>query len=429
MDQCENISVLYVEDDAMTRQNFSIMLKRFVSKLYTASNGLEGLELFRTHLPDIVVTDITMPGMSGLDMARSIKQLAPETEIIILTAFNDTEYLLESISIGITRYIPKPVTLDELSTVISTSSAQIYRKKQHKHHVDSTLLLSQALQQSPTPFLITGIDGSIEFVNDMFCKMTGFLPEDIIGQTPRIFKSGTTPPEVYKELWQTITEGKEWNGELANRKKNGQLYWEEMKIRPLRAADGSVTGYIEACQDISDRKQHEDNLRFLSTHDALTGVHNRAFFDAEMSRFAASRDFPVSIIIGDIDGLKRINDSCGHEEGDRAIRRAAESILAAVRMGDVVARIGGDEFAVLLPNTNEETAQSVVQRINSRYFEDADEQHADYCFGLSLGVATAHVVDELIFAHNTADSRMYINKSNKKKTALPRQLPEEDEIA
>lgn len=432
MDSCENISLLYVEDDALTRENVSSVLKRCVSTLYTASDARAGIELFQIHHPDIVVTDITMPGMNGLEMARTIRRIAPEAEIVILTAFNDTEFLLECISIGITRYLPKPVDLEELSGTIRECSAQVRKIKRHKQQEDATLLLSQALSQAPTPFMITGTDGTIEYVNDMFSRMTGYRPEDLIGQTPRILKSGTTPPELYQDLWQTITAGKEWSGELANRKKDGQLYWEEMRIRPLRSADGSVTGFLEACQDITERKQQEENLRYLSTHDTLTGLYNRSFFDTEMKRIAVSRNFPVSIIIGDIDDLKRINDSHGHDEGDRAIRRAGQAILSAVRMGDVVARIGGDEFAVLLPDTDEETARMVVQRICSRIQAETDNRNGDgeAPLGISLGVATAHAVSELLTTHKTADARMYHSKSAKKKLPPPPGRPPGcDEIA
>jgi len=331
----------------------------------------------------------------------------------VLTAYSDTEYLLDCISIGINQYTQKPVNFAKLAQSIGICSDYILLKRQLKKQDDFIFLLSQAMEQAPTPVMITDLDGTIEYVNDMFSRVTGYIPAEVIGQNPRILKSGLTPKEVYQELWQAIREGNEWENELANRKKNGEIYWEGVKICPLRDAGGNVKKYLKVSLDITVRKQYEENLHFLSTHDALTGLYNRAYFEAEMKRVGASRDFPVSIIIADIDGLKMVNDTWGHDKGDQVIRRAAESILAAYRAGDVVARIGGDEFAVLLPHTDEETAQAAVQRIRTGCCEAMNRQ--DELFkGLSLGVATAANAAELQLALKIADSRMYLDKNNKK---------------
>lgn len=423
-----DISLLYVEDETATREQISRLLERSVSTLYVATNGRQGLELFQTHTPDIVLTDIRMPVMNGLEMAREIRQLAPDCQIIILTAYSDTDYLLDCISIGINQYTQKPVDYAKLTQSIGICCDYIHLKRRLKKQDDYIHLLSQAMEQAPTPVMITDLDGNIEYVNAMFSRVTGYTSEEVIGQNPSLFKSGITPQEVYQKLWQAIRAGYEWESELANRKKNGEIYWEWVKICPLRDAAGNIKKYLKVSQDITERKLYEENLQFLSTHDPLTGLYNRAYFEAEMKRIAASRDFPVSIIIADIDGLKMVNDTWGHDEGDQVIRRAAESILAAYRAGDVVARIGGDEFAVLLPHTDEETAMAAVQRIRTGCNEAMNRQ--DELFkGLSLGVATAGKAAELESALKNADTCMYLDKNDKKPCPISHQLNNEDIIS
>lgn len=411
-----DISLLYVEDDPAARTQISVLLQRAVTTLYVAANGREGLELFSAHSPDIILTDIMMPVMNGLDMAREVRKLNPDCQIIVLTAFSDTEYMLDCISIGINQYILKPVDLSKLMQAVGACSDYIQLKRRLKKQDDYIHLLSEAMEQAPTLVMITDLNGTIEYVNTMFTRVTGYTPAEVIGKTPSILKSDLTLPWTYQELWQNISMGNEWESELANRKKNGEIYWELVKICPVRDASGTVYKYLKVAQDITERKHYEESLRFLSTHDSLTGLYNRAFFEAEVKRLAASRDFPVSIIIADIDGLKLVNDTWGHSRGDNVIRAAAESILTAYRAGDVVSRIGGDEFAVLLPRTDEQAALNAVQRIKNGCNSQAVEQPG--CFqGLSLGVATARSSAELEHALKSADARMYEDKKDKKKSA------------
>ena len=121
--------------------------------------------------------------------------------------------------------------------------------------------LSTAVEQSPASVVITDPQGAIEYVNPKFCEVTGYSIEEAIGQNPRILKSGETPPEVYQKLWETITAGEDWRGELRNKKKNGTLYWESVSISPITAADGSIQFYLAVKQDITEAKQMEESIR------------------------------------------------------------------------------------------------------------------------------------------------------------------------
>lgn len=411
-----DITLLYVEDEQSTREQISRLLEQIVTKLFVAGNGQEGLELYRTHTPDVVLTDIMMPVMNGLDMCREIRRIAPDCQIIVLSAYCDTEYLLDCITLGIHQYSQKPVNFSQLTQSISLCSDHVQLKKRLKRQDDQIYLLSQAMEQAPAPVVITALDGTIEYVNAMFVRVTGYEAQEVIGQNPRVLKSDINPPEVYQDLWQTIKAGKEWESELANRRKNGQIYWEWVRICPLRDSRGNVVKYLKVSQDITERKNYEESLHFLSTHDPLTGLYNRSYFDAVFKRMLTGPDYPISIVIADIDGLKQVNDTCGHDEGDRAIRKAAESLMAAFRASDVVSRIGGDEFAVLLPHTDEDTARAAVERIRSDAGEGSPQKGA-VSHGLSLGIATAREASELEHSLKLADERMYRAKFERKRCA------------
>ncbi|MDU0457915.1 MAG: diguanylate cyclase [Geobacteraceae bacterium] len=406
-----DISLLYVEDEQSTREQVSGLLRRIVSTLYVASDGVEGLALYRQNMPDVVLSDIMMPRMDGLEMASQIRMIKPDCHIIVLTAYSDTEYLLECIAIGISQFAQKPVDFAKLSQTIGQCNDLIQMERRVQKQGEMIQLLSQAMEQAPAPVVIAALDGSIEYVNAMFCRVTGYEKSEVVGRNPRFLKSEITPPEVYQDLWKTITSGKEWECELANRRKNGQIYWEWVKISPVFDSAGNIIKYLKVAQDITDRKKYEESLHYLSTHDSLTGLYNRVYFDAEMKRLEASREYPVSIIVADVDGLKAVNDSEGHDAGDQLIKSTASAILAVFRAADVVARIGGDEFAVLLPHTDRQTAQDGVDRIRSNIESSASELHGG---GLSLGIATAQSGDELLSALKRADELMYLDKHQKR---------------
>lgn len=406
-----DIALLYVEDEQSTREQVSGLLKRIVRTLHVASDGADGLAKYQQYLPDVVLSDIMMPGMDGLEMSTRIRSIAPDCQIIVLTAYNDIEYLLECIAIGISKFVQKPVDFAKLSQALGQCNDLIQMKKRVQKQGEMIQLLSQAMEQAPAPVIITSLDGSIEYVNSMFCRVTGYGKDEVIGQNPRFLKSEINSPEIYQDLWKTITAGKEWECELANRRKNGQIYWEWVKISPVFDSSGAVIKYLKVAQDITDRKKYEESLHYLSTHDSLTGLYNRVYFDAEMKRLVSSREYPVSIIVADVDGLKMVNDTKGHDAGDQLIQATAAALLSIFRAADVVSRIGGDEFAVLLPHTEQATAQDAVDRILAS-FESAEPMNDGG--GLSLGIATANSGDELVAALKLADERMYQHKQSRR---------------
>ena len=254
-------SILYVEDEATSREQVKRMLNTLGYRLMVAENGRDGLELYLAHTPDIVVTDIMMPFVSGLEMAREIRTRKPDAQIIVMTAFNDIDYLLQAIDIGISQFVLKPIALQKLLDAIERSINVVMMQRQLRRQNEHIRLLSNALEHSPSMALITDTSGTIEYVNRKFCEITGFDVNEAVGQTPSILKSGETPAEVYRELWSSILQGNEWHGSMLNRKKNGELFWENVSISPLKASDGSLVKFIKSGEDVTrQRRLEEENL-------------------------------------------------------------------------------------------------------------------------------------------------------------------------
>lgn len=256
--------------------------------------------------------------------------------------------------------------------------------------------------------VLVDLNESILFANNAFAQMLGYTAEELIGKNLSEF---TSPEEyrVYREKTKWRKKGRSDRYESKMIRKDGEVVDVLVSGTPFVGSDGAVKGTIGVFWDITDRKKEEEKLKYLSMHDGLTGVYNRACFEHEMRRLDAERYLPVSMIICDVDNLKQVNDMHGHAAGDAVLRRAAEIVKGAVRASDIVARIGGDEFAVLLPNTGSNAAKAIRERIR---------QHAagaaDLLTGLSLGAATRETMEmSMSELFKSADDAMYSAKPSR----------------
>ncbi len=211
--------------------------------------------------------------------------------------------------------------------------------------------ITHGIEQSASAVLITDTNGCIEYVNQKFCQITGFRKEEVIGENPRILKSEGTPPEVFDDLWRTILSGKEWRGELLNRRKNGEVYWSISSISPLRNERNVITHFIANVEDISERKNAEMMIEQLAYYDPLTGLPNRRLLrdriELGIKRSRRQGGF-LALLFIDLDSFKNINDSLGHQAGDKFLQYISRKYVEHLREDDFLCRLGGDEFAVIL---------------------------------------------------------------------------------
>ncbi len=214
--------------------------------------------------------------------------------------------------------------------------------------------LSQALDQSGSIVMITDASHHIEYVNQRFIKVTGFTERDVKGQHVDFLSAGRTSHDVRKKLSHTLRKGENWHGELLCRRKNGELYWSSMSVSPVFNDEGEVSSVVAVAEDLTEQRETDRKIQQLAFYDPTTGLGNRQFLLEAMDEyFTQSQLHPsryhgkTALIYIDLDDFKRINDSLGHDMGDRLIKTAAHRLKVIVSDHDVLVRLGGDEFAIL----------------------------------------------------------------------------------
>ena len=267
------------------------------------------------------------------------------------------------------------------------------------------------LDESSDPIFMFYADGTYRYVNRAFADGVGRELDEIIGN-----KIWDVFPKDEADKRFAVVEWVFENGqmrviEVRVPRADGDRYY-ITTAKPILNEKNNVSSVICISKEITERKRMEDELRYISTHDSLTGLYNRHFFQTEMERIEGGRLFPVSIVMADLDNLKVINDRHGHKTGDASIIKAADLLKKSFRTEDIIARIGGDEFGVLLTETGATEISDIISRFNDEIIKQQDS-----LFNLSLGWATAQESSSLVDLMHQADVRMYQEKAARKKQA------------
>ncbi|MCK9283197.1 MAG: EAL domain-containing protein [Rhodocyclaceae bacterium] len=278
-------------------------------------------------------------------------------------------------------------TLDEAGLVVVT-----IRDVTADWEADEQLQLAeQVFEYSPEAILVTDGDGRILRVNPAFTLISGYLPEEAIGKTPRILRSDRHDAAFYDEMWRCLKEEGHWHGEIWDQRKSGEIYPKWLCINRVRRPQGG-TCYVALFADISERKAHEERIDYLARHDALTGLSNRRQLEERMDRLAASGrrgDQGTALLLIDLDRFKQVNDSLGHQVGDQLLVEVARRLNGCVRASDMVARLGGDEFVVVLDRVSDHRDVALVaEKIRESVARPVDvgqhRLHTSPSIGISL---------------------------------------------
>ncbi len=290
-----------------------------------------------------------------------------------------------------------------------------------KHATRQLVLSDNVFESSIEGIVITDADGVILRINRSFSDITGYGEQEALGQNPRILKSERHGDEFFAEMWQALVENGQWQGEIWNRRKDGEIYPEWLTITSIRDAQGNPVNYVGVFHDMTEVKLHEEQLRYQAHHDALTGLPNRVLFHDRLGvamAHARRDENKVAVLFLDLDNFKRINDSLGHTVGDLLLKEVAIRLGHCLREIDSVARYGGDEFIVLFEGVEqEEDVLLAAQRIIEGLAPVVSLQGQDFYLTVSLGIAfypeDGQDQDTLI---KNADTAMYRAKESGKNT-------------
>ncbi|MDZ4201778.1 MAG: EAL domain-containing protein [Gallionella sp.] len=289
-----------------------------------------------------------------------------------------------------------------------------------RKRIDERLqLTAKVFENTLEGIIITDAAMNIVEVNDAFTSITGYARDEAIGKTPRMLQSGLQSPSFYRDMWQGIASLGHWRGEVWNRNKQGEVFAELLNISAVTNDRGEVTNYVAVFSDITLLKQHEKQLEHVAHYDPLTGLPNRLLLADRMRQalaHAKRNKTLLAVCFIDLDGFKNVNDSMGHEAGDKVLIEVTRRFSQMLRADDTVARMGGDEFVVLLEGL--EAAEECLGSLNRLLESVAQQMDIDgktFFLGASIGVSLYHGDDQdadTLLRH--ADQAMYIAKQSGK---------------
>ncbi len=291
---------------------------------------------------------------------------------------------------------------------------------------EAALRIAAIAFETEEGMMVTDGNEVILKVNSAFTRLTGYRAEEVIGKKPTMLKSDRQSAEFYQRMWECLRRDYYWQGEIWNRRKNGEIYPEWMSITAVVGIDGKVINYVGAFMDITERKHAEDEIHNLAFYDPLSRLPNRRLLFDRLRHAVASgarNRTGGALLFIDLDNFKTLNDTKGHAVGDLLLVEVAKRLQACVREGDTLARFGGDEFVVLLEGLSEDSAQAatqargvgekVLEAINRPYLLEENEIHSSSSVGITLFDKNKQKLDELL---KQADTAMYEAKKSGRNT-------------
>ena len=290
---------------------------------------------------------------------------------------------------------------------------------QRMEEVDGLKLAQEILNSSMDGVLLTDADGTILMVNPAFTQITGYSFDEAVGKTPRLLKSDHHDSDFYRRMWKKLKAEGRWQGEIWNRRKNGEAYPQWLSISEIRDPADSGSKYVAIFHDISEIKADQALLEYRAYHDPLTDLPNRTLFHDRLERaveYARRTGRKIAVIFLDLDNFKAVNDTLGHQAGDELLRIVAQRLATCIRRMDTVARAGGDEFTFVVEDlTSQSDVGRIVKAVLRALAKPMKVGDSNVSVNGSIGIAVfpdnGETPDELI---RSADEAMYLAKQRGK---------------
>jgi diguanylate cyclase (GGDEF)-like protein/PAS domain S-box-containing protein len=303
--------------------------------------------------------------------------------------------------------------------MLSTAASIIGAAINNRNNLKSLEMSSAVYEHTMDGVLITDSHNRILHVNDAFEDITGYSLGNVIGKDPKILKSGKHDKHFYQKIWNQLSENGYWQGEITNRKKNGEIYIEWLSINTIKNAQGKIENFIGIFSDVTHQRKDAHDQAYLATHDPLTGLSNRLLFNDRLEHAINHADrFKkcISLIFCDLDNFKPINDTFGHTIGDEILKRVGSSLQGILRKEDTVCRFGGDEFVILVEELHSfEYLNDILRRINALTQTPCVIEGNTISIGMSIGASIypddGATPEALI---KSADTAMYKAKNSGK---------------
>lgn len=446
------LKILLVEDEEIDQIAFSrfVQLEALPYDTVIVDSIAEAKSALADNEFDIIITDYNLGVDNAFDLLDDIKN----TPWIIITGLGDEKLAVNAMKFGAADYLVKdtqgnylkvlPLVVtsaiklkkieDELTQYrenleiivaertkeLSITNQQLQQEINERKQAEAQILLqSTALESAVNGILITDSAGEILWANFSFEEMTGYSLDEMIGNDPSFFRNNQGDATQYRNLWTNIQQGKPWHGEMKNIRKEGGEYVVEMTITPVINIEGEITHHIAICQDITEKIRAKNRLEYQATHDILTSLPNRRLFQDRLEHaigLAKRQGNQGAVLLIDLDDFKSINDVFSHLDGDEFLKLITIRLIDCLRESDTIARIGGDEFAVLLENVDELEVSMVAEKINHSLSKPVEIKGNTIVSTASIGVSIFPQDGETFPAlFKNADLAMYQAKEEKNK--------------
>ena len=389
------LKVLYVEDNVDAREMTIMILEDFFNDIVVAVDGEDEYTKFQQHDFDIIITDINMPKLNGLDMITKIRKTNDEVSILILSAHNEDNFFIDGIKLGIDGYILKPIDVNQLTIMIN----KIIDKYIYKQEAKSNLNFLKSYQEAANRSSIvskTDTKGIITYVNDRFCEISHYKREELIGKNHNIVRHPDNPKSIFEDMWKTIRDKKQiWKGLVRNRAKNGKSYYVDSLVMPILDLDGNILEYISLRNDITDIMNPTNQLR-----DAINNASDSILVYMKLNRFEELEEFYDNDTI----------DMIEHKAANRL-----QKDFSKIYDFDILYQLGSGEYALIIEKSNyihnEKDFIKTLKKHQEMIKEDSIDL-GDTEYDISVLISLVYTQDKILESAKLGIKKLLKNKTD-----------------